>query len=158
MEVRLDKITPDNKRNLFLFTTSGFSMWPFLKQGDRVIAKKIPVKELKIGDIALYQKNGQMICHRLVRKIVKEDDVLFYVRGDNSFSSPELISENAFIGKVIGIVENDRVIVFFKGLRWRITSRFIVIIAPLVSRVNRIIKPGYKMIFKLKSKGKNNGK
>ena len=61
----------DNEKRLgediFFFKTEGFSMWPFLKPGGRLIFKKVPPETLRIGDVILYKADNQSICHRLVR-------------------------------------------------------------------------------------------
>ncbi|MFH1504505.1 MAG: nucleotidyltransferase family protein [Candidatus Omnitrophota bacterium] len=61
----------DLDNDLSFFETSGFSMWPFIKQGQKLIIKKILPESLKIGDIILYQEDNQKVCHRLVKKVNK---------------------------------------------------------------------------------------
>jgi len=122
--------------------TTGFSMWPFLREGERVIVKKVPMEELKIGDIVLYHASNQVVCHRLVKKVVNKKRHLLYVRGDNSSSSSESISEEMFLGKAVGILgESGRV--NLTGCKQQFINRLIVIVAPLVSWGIRTIKPWY---------------
>jgi signal peptidase I len=131
MEIKLDKMS--------LFETSGFSMWPFLKEGSKLIIKNVSVLSLKVGDIILYRANNQQICHRLIKKIKNKGGYLLYIRGDNSLSSPEIINEDAYLGKVIGVLKNGK-IVTFRGIRPYLINRVIVLIAPLISLGIRIIK------------------
>jgi hypothetical protein len=100
-----NKQLPDG---LSLFEASGFSMWPFLKTKDKLIARKIPLRDLKRGDIILYSQNGQLVCHRLIKKIKQQEKYLLYVRGDNS-SSIEGVEGDMFRGKIISILRNNRV-------------------------------------------------
>lgn len=125
--------------DLLFFETSGFSMWPFLRGGEKLIIKKIPADDLKIGDIILYRTNNQLVCHRLVKKIKDRYRYLFYVRGDNSNSPAELVRQEMFQGKVVGVVKNGKVI-SLTNWRTRIVSRLIIIIAPLINAAVRIIK------------------
>jgi len=122
--------------------TAGYSMWPFLKGGKRIIVKKVPIEKLRIGDIVLYRANNQAVCHRLVKKVVDKKRRLLYVRGDNSLSLPEPIPEEMFLGKAIGILQEPGAI-SLTGCRQRFMNRLIVIFAPLVSRGIKIIKPWY---------------
>ena len=125
--------------DLFFFKTVGFSMWPYMKPDERLIFKKVPPETLRIGDIVLYKANNQTICHRLVRKIGHREEQLLYVRGDNSTSSPELITKQMFLGKAIAIIRDGKAVSLTTKRRWFI-NRVIVTIAPLVSVGLRIGK------------------
>lgn len=125
----------NNTEDLLFFETSGFSMWPFMRQGEKLVIKKSPVDDLKLGDIILYQANNQLACHRLVKK---NRDFL-YTRGDNSLSAPEVITREMFIGKVVGIIKNNRMI-NLASRRNRLINRLIVITAPLIIK---FLKPVY---------------
>ncbi len=126
--------------DLLFFETSGFSMWPFMRQGEKLVIKKVPADDLRVGDIILYRANNQLVCHRLVKK---NRDFL-YTRGDNSLSSPEVITQEIFIGKVVGIIRNNRMI-SLTGWRNRLINSFIVIIVPLIIR---FLKPIYMKLRK----------
>ena len=119
-------------KEVTFYKTTGFSMWPFLKEGERLVAKEAPVEELKIGDIILYRKNNQLVCHRLIKNVKTEEGCLFYARGDNSNCPPELVAEEMFIGKAMGIIKNSKII-SLDGMRQHLINRFIVMAAPLVS-------------------------
>jgi len=64
--------------DLFFFEATGFNMWPFLRSKDKLIVKKTSFKDLKIGDIILYVKSNQLVCHRLVKKIKGKQRYLLY--------------------------------------------------------------------------------
>lgn len=132
-----------NNKDLIFIETKGFSMWPFLKEGTKLIIKKVSFLTLKVGDIILYEKDGNKICHRVVRKIVKDAGARLFVRGDNSISSPEEIDEEMFCGKVIGYFNGSK-IKNFLGFKSVVFSRTIVLIAPFLSRVNRFAGIFYK--------------
>lgn len=127
------------------FNTTGYSMWPFLKQGERVIVKKVPLEELKIGDIILYRENGQLVCHRLVKKIRSRDRHLLYARGDNSLSSSSLVEEGSYEGRAAGVLKNGKIIDLVNTRQFFI-NRSIVIIAPLISRFINLIRPFYNKL------------
>ena len=117
--------------NLIFIDASGFSMWPFLKSGEKLIIKKVSVKDLKIGDIILYRTREQLVCHRFVKKLNSEDGYLLYTRADASPNLDEAITEKMLIGKVTGILRKGRVINFMG--RWRcFVNRLIVEFAPFL--------------------------
>jgi hypothetical protein len=98
------------KPKLRLFKTAGFSMRPFLGQGVRIIVSEASAADLKRADIFLYRDGRQITCHRLVRKEPGPAGWLLYARGDASTSPPELVKEQAVIGKVVGIIRDGKII------------------------------------------------
>ena len=61
----------------------GLSMYPFIWTGDRVTIS--PEKNLNIGDIIVFKRNDEKVCHRLM-KLFETDSVRYYqTRGDSSF-------------------------------------------------------------------------
>lgn len=130
----------NNSEDLLFFETSGFSMWPFMRPKEKLVIKKSPVDDLRPGDIILYRVNNQLACHRLVKK---NRDFL-YARGDNSLSAPEVITREMFIGKVVGIIKNNRMI-SLTSWRNRLLNGFIVLVAPLITR---FLKPVYMKLHK----------
>jgi len=131
MGMKLHKTDTENNNNLSFFEATGFSMWPFIKQGERLIIKKIPIGDLKIGDIILYRKDNQLVCHRLIRRIGDEKGYLLYTRGDNS-SQFDSLSEEMFSGKVIATIRNGKVLNLMHP-RQQLFNRIIIIISPLIS-------------------------
>ena len=91
-----------------------------------------------MGDIILYVKDSQFVCHRLVKKIRSKDNYLLYVRGDNS-NSIEIVDENMFRGKIISILRKNR----FKNLTTGfqlLTKQLIVIFSPFIRSSLNIAK------------------
>lgn len=131
--------------NLLFIETKGFSMWPFLKTGEKLIIKSVPAGDLKIGDIILYKVDSQalsaenqtpktehqLVCHRLVRKVACGSGYLLYTRGDTSPNLGEPITEKALVGKVTGILRKGRVI-NFTGRWCHFVNRLIVEFAPFL--------------------------
>lgn len=143
METKLHKINTDNNCILSFYETTGFSMWPFITQGEKLIIKKVPMKDLKTGDIILYRANNQMVCHRLVKKIKNKEGYLFYARGDNSLSSAEPVIKELLVGKVAGVLRKGQIITLTG--RWHnLVNRLIIVIGPLFGICSRIIKRGLR--------------
>jgi len=130
-----------------LFETSGFSMWPFLRGREKLLIKKVPVEDLKIGDIILYEKDTQKICHRLVKKKNGREGVSLFVRGDNAPYSSERVTEQMYSGKAVGILNKGRTF-DLTSRRSRFINRTIVFAAPIISAGNRIIRRLIPLPFK----------
>lgn len=132
----------DIENDLFFYETTGYSMWPFIRAGEKLIVKKLPVENLRAGDVILYWSNNQLICHRLVKKVKNKQKYLLYARGDNSTSSPELIEEEAYLGKAAGIVKNNEIF-SFTGWKAYFFNRVIILIGPWIGLSAKIIRPLY---------------
>lgn len=127
------------RENLFFFETKGFSMWPFIRQGEKLIFKRAPLEDLKVGDIILYRANDNLVCHRLVKKVKDKQGYLIYSRGDNSRFLTELVREELFLGKGIAILRNNKM-VSITGLRQQFFNRVIVMAAPFFSMLIKVAK------------------
>ncbi len=78
--------------------TSG-SMWPVLKQGDLVFIKGVgDKKEIKVGDIVVYQNDLGFTIHRVVR--MYGDKIV--TRGDANNTDDTPIKFEQIAGKVLG--------------------------------------------------------
>jgi hypothetical protein len=84
---------------------TGKSMAPFVKSGDTVTIRKVPVDRLAIGDLVFYKNRlGLPVLHRLIRiKKTGEGGTLFRTKGDALSVFDEPFAENVFIGKVFSI-------------------------------------------------------
>lgn len=142
---------------LIFIETCGFSMWPFLRDGERVIIKKAAITQVRIGDIiAYYSLDQKVVCHRLVKKAIQETKLLLYCRGDHATSSgAEVVTEERFIGRLAGVVRRDRVIEF-KGVRWWFLGRVVAAFPQLIQRAIVLVKPVYLLVYKRKAKVREN--
>ena len=76
--------------------TSG-SMWPELKIGDLILIKYVDKKNLAIGDIIVFQKDGGFTIHR----IIELNENTIKTKGDANIISDSPISYNTIIGRTV---------------------------------------------------------
>ncbi len=90
----------------FRFKATGYSMTPFIKDGDIVTVSPRSPQDLRTGDIAAYTRttDERMIVHR----IVATRGGLFLVKGDNSPSFDGLIPGSRILGCITRIERNGR--------------------------------------------------
>ena len=82
--------------NLSFFETTGSSMWPFLRAGEKLIIKRTPTEDLKIGDIIIYRGKSQLVCHRLIKKIKeKNKKAIIYVTANEIDEALDLYDQGA---------------------------------------------------------------
>ena len=80
------------------------SMRPKIKKGDVVLIKKLKgdeIKNIKVGDILVFRKEGKLISHR-VNNILEKNGLIFFVtKGDNNNQiDAGLVTEQEIIGIV----------------------------------------------------------
>lgn len=106
-----------------LITAKGGSMFPFIKDGDRVIVCR--TGKLEEGDIVLGQTGGQRyVLHRIIGTTAMNCRKVYVLMGDANLKKTEECEENDIAGKVVGIMRNGRTIAAdspaekFKGRIW----------------------------------------
>jgi signal peptidase I len=81
--------------------TSGFSMFPLIWTGDKVTIS--PQKDVNIGDVIVFSRDGRMVGHKVVRIFEKSGNQYYQTRGDSFFRLDEPITAGRILGKVINI-------------------------------------------------------
>jgi hypothetical protein len=90
-----------SKGGSFRFKANGFSMTPFIRDGD--IITILPLRRrLSAGEVAVYicPKTGKLIVHR----VIKLRNGMLYIKGDNSFSECDKVPYKNILG-FVGRVE-----------------------------------------------------
>lgn len=99
----------DNKLTLggySIYTIITESMVPKYNVGDMVIAKKIPITELKVNDDIVYLGNkndfaGKIVTHQIIEIEKKGNELYFHTKGIANMIEDPLVEENQILGKVI---------------------------------------------------------
>ncbi len=124
------------------FQAKGFSMRPFIRDGDFITVSPIENSCIKIGDVVFYSTaENNVIVHRVVNKYGKDGNMKLLIKGDACFGPPERGNSQDVLGKVVAIERNGRerklntklyriIGLFFAGL-----SPFSLWIYPIGSRV-----------------------
>lgn len=87
------------------------SMEPTLMTNDMIISKVVPPEACEIGDIIIYQREGEYIIHRLIGK----HDTLFITKGDANFTEDPPFTGEDVVGKyVIKVPLVGHILLFIK--------------------------------------------
>ena len=90
----------------FVGRTSGWSMYPLLRNHRDVIVIEQITREVKKFDVALYKfKDSKYILHRIIGK----KDGKFRIRGDNCYTE-EYVEEQKILGILTGIFREGKFI------------------------------------------------
>jgi signal peptidase I len=91
------------------FQARGFSMRPFIQNGDFITVSPIDNSCIRIGDVVLYSTaKDTVVVHRIINKYGKNGNMNLVIKGDASFSSPEKVDMQNVLGKVVSIERNGR--------------------------------------------------
>ncbi len=82
---------------------SGYSMFPFLREGDIGSIKKCEIAKLKIGDVIVFKHNTKMIGHRLIKKEILNEKYILTTKGDTSIKPDHSFSDDLYVGKLVCI-------------------------------------------------------
>jgi signal peptidase I len=100
-------------RNIYLKIKSGIldfsgeSMEPVFKNGDKVKVESVEAKNIKTGNIIVFNRNI-LVCHRVWGRFKKDDKFYFWEKGDNS-DCIGYISEDEIIRKAVYLVEKGKI-------------------------------------------------
>jgi len=91
------------------FQAKGWSMRPFIQDGDFIVVNPIENSSIKTGDVVFYlTTENKIIVHRVIRKYKKKGRMTVLIKGDASFSSPEKVEIQNVLGKVVAVERNGR--------------------------------------------------
>lgn len=82
---------------VFVSTTSGFSMYPMLRDRQDTVVIVPPKGRLRKGDVALYKVNDKYVLHRVLE--VHPD--AYVIRGDNCDGKEYGITDEQILGVLV---------------------------------------------------------
>jgi len=94
---------------------SGWSMLPTIWPGDTLIISRLDGRELRQGEIALFQREGRFIVHRVRSKTTSSIKQVL-TRGDAMLQHDAPVCSDDLLGKVDFILRNGRKIELSRNL------------------------------------------
>ncbi len=85
----------------------GNSMRPLLREGDQVKVLHGP-KDLRRGDIVVYQHEGVLIIHRLIMRVDAAGELQYLMKGDNAAGIDPAIPARKILGRVVALRRTQR--------------------------------------------------
>ncbi len=87
------------------YAIKGVSMMPLIRQDSDLVVIKRPVFPCRENDVVLFKRsNGQYVLHR----VVKAENGLYDIHGDNTVSTEKGIREDQIIGVMTGLIRNGK--------------------------------------------------
>jgi signal peptidase I len=102
------------KDSPFRFRAEGFSMSPFLKEGDIITIAPLRQSPVRRGDIVafIHPNTEKPVVHRVVRK----EGASLKIRGDNALNGDGFIPASSILGKVTRVERKGRKIYLGLGV------------------------------------------
>ncbi|UCC38712.1 MAG: signal peptidase I [Candidatus Aminicenantes bacterium] len=98
-----------NKGKSIRFHARGWSMRPFIQDGDFITVSPIEHSSIKIGDVIFYSTaEDKLIAHRVIHKQKQNGHLTIWAKGDALFGPPERIDIKNVLGKVSTIERNGK--------------------------------------------------
>jgi len=105
------------KGNPVRFQARGWSMHPFIRDGDFIVVNPIETSPIKTGDVVFYATTGnKIIVHRVIKRHKKDSRITLLIRGDATFGPPEEVDIKNVLGKVVSVERGEQQISLDKGL------------------------------------------
>jgi signal peptidase I len=78
------------------------SMGPFLRSGDRILAERVTVDQLRFGDIAVFTRSGRLVTHRILSVRRRPGRAMWREKGDANLEAT-LIPATSILGRVVEV-------------------------------------------------------
>ncbi len=100
----------------FSFKAHGWSMFPFIHDGDILTVGSVNPNELKPGDIILYKSfDNRIVVHRVIGKTKIDNYEMLKVRGDALMGQLEYVFPKKVLGRVTKQLRDSKIIDLQKG-------------------------------------------
>lgn len=91
------------------FQAKGWSMRPFIRDGDLITVSPPWNSPVRVGDVVLYKNTDErVIVHRVIRKTKTEGGLVFFIKGDATLGQPEEVHTKSVLGRVSAIDRNGQ--------------------------------------------------
>jgi signal peptidase I len=97
----------------FRFRARGYSMYPFIRDGDVLTIVRKPAQQLQTGHVVAVRRpgTGKIVVHRIISRRSNG----FRVQGDNAVVSEGLVPGDGVLGVVIRVERGDKRVMLGQG-------------------------------------------
>ena len=90
------------------FKAQGGSMSPFIVAGDTVTVEPADTRELRVGDVVLFQSGDLAVVHRMLYRYVRGGTVYLLTKGDSVPQPDQPVPHTRLLGRVTAIERHGR--------------------------------------------------
>lgn len=125
----------------FRFKARGFSMLPFIQDGDVLTVSPPPARQSRPGEVVAFchPETGKLVVHRVLAR--RSGDYL--LRGDNALEADGLIPPAHILGRVDRVERRGRRVRLGQGPERRLIALLVryELLQPLIDRMLRVWRP-----------------
>jgi len=89
--------------NEVMLRTAGLSMGHAIRGGEAVVIRAVPERDIRFGDILVFERGDQLVCHRVVGTRARGAGREFVTKGDPVLGLDEPIPYAAILGRVVRV-------------------------------------------------------
>jgi signal peptidase I len=131
-----------HKGAAFRFRAKGFSMSPFIKDGDVITVVPVSSYKPRFGDVVAFinPDTEELVIHRVIGK---RDDFHFFIRGDNLPTQKHLVPISRLLGRVKRVERDGRAVALGLGAEKVVIALLSRrrLLLPLLLPLWRVIRP-----------------
>jgi len=86
----------------------GYSMFPFMLPGDEQTISPVPIEDIAIGDVVVFEHDNKWISHRVISIQNNNNEKNLILRGDTCIQLDPLITKANYIGKTVAFERNGK--------------------------------------------------
>jgi len=86
-----------------LLRTVGFSMGYSIRSGEGVVIKAVPENRIRFGDVIVFDRENQLVCHRVVGFATNAQGRVFLTKGDPLVGFDGKVGYKDLMGKVVRV-------------------------------------------------------
>ncbi len=117
-------------------TAGGYSMWPTIKPGDRIIINPLnPEKPLTAGKVVALRRDGGFVVHRITEVRIGKLSRFIKTRGDAALIPDPWSIEMNVAGKVIEIIRGDKTLKIMRRRMPYLIAGLAVVIVKIWQRI-----------------------
>ena len=87
---------------------AGYSMFPFMLPGDEQTISPVPMEDIAIGDVVVFEHANKWISHRVISIQNNNNEITLTLRGDTCIQLDPLITKANYIGKTVAFERNGK--------------------------------------------------
>jgi signal peptidase I len=87
---------------------AGYSMFPFMLPGDEQTISPVPIEDIAIGDVVVFEHDNKWISHRVISIQNNNNEKTLILRGDTCIQSDPLVTKANYIGKTVAFERNGK--------------------------------------------------
>jgi signal peptidase I len=87
---------------------AGYSMFPFMLPGDEQTISPVPIEDIAIGDVVVFEHDNKWISHRVISIQNNNNEKTLILRGDTCIQLDPLVTKANYIGKTVAFERNGK--------------------------------------------------